>query len=92
MFGQGLLPLRKPRSASHDTPADEHHRGQCLDKQHSTGVCDMTPLRAKGIQSYGIGPASTESDEINYPAHGDVVAARRIVALPVRAVRLECRE
>lgn len=38
----------------------------------STGASDMAQLRAKGIQSYGIGPASTESDEANYPAHGDV--------------------
>jgi acetylornithine deacetylase/succinyl-diaminopimelate desuccinylase-like protein len=38
----------------------------------STGASDQAQLRAKGIQSYGIGPASTESDEMNYPAHGDV--------------------
>jgi len=38
----------------------------------STGASDQAQLRAKGIQSYGIGPASTESDETNYPAHGDV--------------------
>ena len=38
----------------------------------STGASDQAQLRAKGIQSYGIGPASTESDELNYPAHGDV--------------------
>jgi len=38
----------------------------------STGASDMAQLRAKGIQSYGIGPASTEADAINYPAHGDV--------------------
>jgi acetylornithine deacetylase/succinyl-diaminopimelate desuccinylase-like protein len=38
----------------------------------STGASDQAQLRAKGIQSYGIGPASTESDEANYPAHGDV--------------------
>jgi acetylornithine deacetylase/succinyl-diaminopimelate desuccinylase-like protein len=38
----------------------------------STGASDMAQLRAKGIQSYGIGPASTDSDAINYPAHGDV--------------------
>jgi acetylornithine deacetylase/succinyl-diaminopimelate desuccinylase-like protein len=38
----------------------------------STGASDMAQLRAKGIQSYGIGPASTESDTTNYPAHGDV--------------------
>jgi acetylornithine deacetylase/succinyl-diaminopimelate desuccinylase-like protein len=38
----------------------------------STGASDMAQLRAKGIQSYGIGPASTEADTTNYPAHGDV--------------------
>jgi len=38
----------------------------------STGASDQAQLRAKGIQSYGIGPGSTEEDAINYPAHGDV--------------------
>ncbi len=38
----------------------------------STGASDQAQLRAKGIQSYGIGPAATESDDVNYPAHGDV--------------------
>jgi acetylornithine deacetylase/succinyl-diaminopimelate desuccinylase-like protein len=38
----------------------------------STGASDQAQLRAKGIQSYGIGPASTEADGLNYPAHGDV--------------------
>jgi acetylornithine deacetylase/succinyl-diaminopimelate desuccinylase-like protein len=38
----------------------------------STGASDQAQLRAKGIQSYGIGPAATESDAINYPSHGDV--------------------
>lgn len=38
----------------------------------SPGASDQAQLRAKGIQSYGIGPASTASDAINYPAHGDV--------------------
>ena len=38
----------------------------------STGASDQAQLRAKGIQSYGIGPASTEADELDYPAHGDV--------------------
>jgi acetylornithine deacetylase/succinyl-diaminopimelate desuccinylase-like protein len=37
-----------------------------------TGASDQAQLRARGIQSYGIGPASTESDALNYPAHGDV--------------------
>jgi acetylornithine deacetylase/succinyl-diaminopimelate desuccinylase-like protein len=38
----------------------------------STGASDQAQLRAKGIQSYGIGPASTGEDALNYPAHGDV--------------------
>ena len=38
----------------------------------STGATDMAQLRAKGIQSYGIGPPSAESDNINYGAHSDV--------------------
>jgi acetylornithine deacetylase/succinyl-diaminopimelate desuccinylase-like protein len=38
----------------------------------STGASDMAQLRAKGIEAYGIGPASTPADQINYPAHGDV--------------------
>jgi acetylornithine deacetylase/succinyl-diaminopimelate desuccinylase-like protein len=38
----------------------------------STGASDMAQLRAKGIQSYGVGPASTADDALNYPAHGDV--------------------
>jgi acetylornithine deacetylase/succinyl-diaminopimelate desuccinylase-like protein len=38
----------------------------------STGASDMAQLRAKGIQSYGIGPAATQADALNYPAHGDV--------------------
>ena len=38
----------------------------------STGASDQAQLRAKGVQSYGIGPASTEDDALNYPAHGDV--------------------
>ena len=38
----------------------------------STGASDQAQLRAKGIQSYGIGPAATEADSLNYPAHGDV--------------------
>ena len=38
----------------------------------STGASDQAQLRAKGVQSYGIGPASTDSEALNYPAHGDV--------------------
>jgi len=38
----------------------------------STGATDMAQLRAKGIQSYGIGPPATESENTNYGAHSDV--------------------
>src|SRR5262245_3206628 len=38
----------------------------------STGASDMAQLRAKGIPSYGIGPAATLEDRINYGAHSDV--------------------
>ncbi len=37
----------------------------------STGASDMAQLRAKGIQSYGIGPAVTDDDR-SYGAHSDV--------------------
>src|SRR4051812_30135918 len=38
----------------------------------STGASDMAQLRAKGIQSYGIGPAATPDDQTNFGAHSDV--------------------
>jgi acetylornithine deacetylase/succinyl-diaminopimelate desuccinylase-like protein len=38
----------------------------------STGATDMAYLRPKGIQSYGIGPARTDSDRVSFGAHGDV--------------------
>jgi hypothetical protein len=39
----------------------------------STGATDMAQLRAKGIQSYGIGPAVTDEDRLRYGAHSDEV-------------------
>jgi acetylornithine deacetylase/succinyl-diaminopimelate desuccinylase-like protein len=38
----------------------------------STGASDMAQLRAKGIQSYGIGPAVTETDWLQHGLHSDV--------------------
>ena len=38
----------------------------------STGASDKAQLRNKGIQSYGIGPYSTDEDSAQYGAHGDV--------------------
>ena len=52
--------------------AQKMYPGATVLPSMSTGASDQAQLRAKGIQSYGIGPASTEADEINYPAHGDV--------------------
>jgi acetylornithine deacetylase/succinyl-diaminopimelate desuccinylase-like protein len=37
-----------------------------------TGATDMAQLRAKGVQSYGIGPAVEDNDRTNYGAHSDV--------------------
>jgi acetylornithine deacetylase/succinyl-diaminopimelate desuccinylase-like protein len=37
-----------------------------------TGATDMAYLRAKGVQSYGIGPASTDADRTNFGPHSDV--------------------
>jgi acetylornithine deacetylase/succinyl-diaminopimelate desuccinylase-like protein len=37
-----------------------------------TGATDMAQLRAKGIQSYGIGPALSDQDRNDYGAHSDV--------------------
>jgi acetylornithine deacetylase/succinyl-diaminopimelate desuccinylase-like protein len=37
-----------------------------------TGATDMAYLRAKGVQSYGIGPATTDEDYTNFGAHSDV--------------------
>jgi len=42
----------------------------------STGASDMAQLRAKGIPSYGIGPAATEADAIQHGAHSDVERLR----------------
>jgi acetylornithine deacetylase/succinyl-diaminopimelate desuccinylase-like protein len=52
--------------------ANEVYPGSAVLPSMSTGASDQAQLRAKGIQSYGIGPASTEEDALNYPAHGDV--------------------
>jgi hypothetical protein len=38
----------------------------------STGASDKAQLRAKGMQSYGIGPGTTREDGENFGAHSDV--------------------
>ena len=37
-----------------------------------TGGTDMAHLRAKGMQSYGIGPAMTSDDFVQHGWHSDV--------------------
>jgi acetylornithine deacetylase/succinyl-diaminopimelate desuccinylase-like protein len=55
-----------------ETIAGQMYPGSTMLPTMATGATDMAQLRAKGIQAYGIGPASTESDSINYGAHSDV--------------------
>ena len=38
----------------------------------SPGSSDKAQLRAKGQQSYGIGPAATTQDKVNHSSHSDV--------------------
>lgn len=38
----------------------------------ATGASDRAQLRAKGVQSYGIGAAATDDDQVNFGAHSDV--------------------
>jgi acetylornithine deacetylase/succinyl-diaminopimelate desuccinylase-like protein len=46
--------------------------GSTLIPSMATGASDQAQLRAKGIQSYGVGPGSTTEDATNFGAHGDV--------------------
>ena len=55
-----------------ETLAGEMYPGSTVIPTMATGATDMAQVRAKGVQAYGIGPASTESDSINYGAHSDV--------------------
>ncbi len=78
------MPIPMTRPASPASPLDtEMYRtlgrvanamypGATILPTMSTGASDMAQLRAKGIPSYGIGPASTEADRTNFGAHSDV--------------------
>jgi acetylornithine deacetylase/succinyl-diaminopimelate desuccinylase-like protein len=50
----------------------EMYPGVTVIPSMSTGASDKAQLRAKGQQSYGIGPAGTALDRTNYGAHSDV--------------------
>ena len=55
-----------------ESVAKKVYPGTAVLPSMSTGASDQAQLRARGVSSYGIGPASTEEDALNYPAHGDV--------------------
>ena len=76
-----LPPTRPPSPASRlDTEmyrvlervSRQRYPGSVVLPTMSTGASDKAQLRAKGMQSYGIGPASSEQDSTNYGAHSDV--------------------
>jgi acetylornithine deacetylase/succinyl-diaminopimelate desuccinylase-like protein len=79
-----LVPIPNPRSVAPPSRTDTDmyaaleqvaHRmypGAAVIPMMLTGATDMSYLRPKGVQSYGIGPATTELDEINFGAHSDV--------------------
>jgi len=79
---EGPIPPSRPPSPASRLDTDMYramervakaiYPGAAVLPSMSTGASDQAQLRARGIQSYGIGPASTEEDSLNYPAHGDV--------------------
>jgi acetylornithine deacetylase/succinyl-diaminopimelate desuccinylase-like protein len=50
----------------------EMYPGVTVIPQMSAGASDKAQLRAKGQQSYGIGPIGTPEDRTNYSSHSDV--------------------
>jgi acetylornithine deacetylase/succinyl-diaminopimelate desuccinylase-like protein len=50
----------------------EMYPGATVIPQMSAGASDKAQLRAKGQQSYGIGPAGTLEDRTSYSSHSDV--------------------
>jgi acetylornithine deacetylase/succinyl-diaminopimelate desuccinylase-like protein len=77
-----LRPVSPPSSLDSDlyralvAVSTEMYPGTAVLPTMMTGATDMAQLRAKGVRAYGIGPASTDSDTINYGAHSDVERLR----------------
>jgi len=79
-----IVPLPATRPASPATRLDTEmykvleqvsklmYNGVTVIPNMSTGASDKAQLRAKGQQSYGIGPAATRQDATNFGAHSDV--------------------
>jgi len=55
-----------------ESAANRTFPGSVMLPTMSTRATDMSYLRTKGIQSYGIGPATTDDDRIKFGAHSDV--------------------
>ena len=76
------LPATRPRSPASRLDTEMYrvlqqvsnrvYPGSTLIPSMSTGASDQAQLRAKGIQSYGVGPGGTTEDTTNFGAHGDV--------------------
>ena len=76
------LPATRPFSPASKLDTEMYHVLEQVSKRiypgvtvvpsMSTGASDKAQLRAKGQQSYGIGPASTRENALNYGAHSDV--------------------
>ena len=79
---EGLRPPTEPSGLDNDmfraleTVTQRLYPGSTTLPTMLTGATDMAFLRARGIQSYGIGPASTADDRTNYGAHSDVERLR----------------
>jgi acetylornithine deacetylase/succinyl-diaminopimelate desuccinylase-like protein len=79
-----IVPLPATRPASPATRLDTEmykvleqvskrmYNGVTVIPNMSTGASDKAQLRAKGQQSYGIGPTATRQDATNFGAHSDV--------------------
>ena len=75
---EGLRPPTAPSALDNEmfraleTVAQRRYPGSITLPTMLTGATDMAFLRARGIQSYGIGPATTADDRTNFGAHSDV--------------------
>lgn len=79
-----IMPIPMTRPASPASPlntemyrtlervAKSMYPGVAVMPSMSTGASDMAQLRAKGIPSYGLDPATTDADRANFGMHSDV--------------------
>ena len=65
-------PLKNEMYQAIERVSQKMYPGATVLPTMSTGASDKAQLRAKGMASYGIGPAGTEEDSLKYGAHSDV--------------------